>query len=121
MKNVRLFATEDGESHFENVETEFKSVDYAPPAPALDMSEPVAAHRYVMVRFPAGWDSELHPTPRRQHFVALSGEFDMEASDGSVMTFAAGDMCLMEDKTGKGHSARVRGDKDVLGFAVHLE
>ena len=83
MKYLRLYADEDGESHVEEKEATYTSLEYAPPAPAIELAEPVDATRYVIVRFPAGWDSGLHPTPRRQLFVVLSGEIEGEASDGA--------------------------------------
>jgi len=38
MKYTRVYADENGESHFEDVEVEFSPVDFAPPAPPLDLS-----------------------------------------------------------------------------------
>jgi hypothetical protein len=43
------------------------------------------------------------------------------ATDGTVLTLRVGDMLLMEDVTGRGHSSRVVGDGEVLGLMVHLE
>jgi len=121
MKCFRLYADEDGESHFEKTETELTPSQYAPPAPSFDVSEPVDTTRYVMVRFPAGWDSTHHRAPRRQLFIVLSGEFEGAASDGSKITLKAGDVLLMEDTTGKGHGATVKGADDVFALMVHLE
>lgn len=121
MKYLRLYADADGESHFEEMQTEYAPVVYAPPAPAFGVSQPVEATQYVRVRFPAGWDSELHPAPQRQLFVMLSGQFEGQASDGSATTFHPGDMVLMEDTTGRGHSARVVGEQEVLALMVHLD
>jgi quercetin dioxygenase-like cupin family protein len=121
MKCFRLYAGDDGESHFERTEIEFTPNLYAPPAPPFDVSEPVGATRYVMVRFPAGWDSELHRSPRRQLFIVLSGELEGAASDGSNIILTAGDVLLMEDTTGKGHGATVKGGDDVFALMVHLE
>lgn len=121
MKYRRLYASEDGESHVEDIEATYSSIVYAPPAPALDVSEPVDATRHVMMRFPVGWTSELHPTPRRQLFVVLSGVLEGETSGGTVMTFKAGDVLLMEDTTGKGHTVKTIGGEDALALMVHLE
>jgi len=121
MKRYRLFADEDGESHFEETEVAFTPMQYAPPAPPFDISEPVETARYVTVRFPAGWDSPFHCAPRRQLFVVLSGELEGTASDGASITLKAGDTVLMEDTTGKGHSAAVKGEDDVYGLMVQLE
>jgi redox-sensitive bicupin YhaK (pirin superfamily) len=81
----------------------------------------VTAARFVRVRFPAGWDSELHPTPRRQLFVMLSGQFEGKTSGGAAMVFQPGDTVLMEDTTGLGHSARVIGEEEVLALMVHVD
>ena len=121
MKCFRLYADEDGESHFERTEIELTPKQYAPPAPSFDVSEPVETTRYVMVRFPAGWNSELHRAPRRQLFIVLSGELEGAASDGATITLTAGDALLMEDTTGKGHGATVKGEDDVFALMVHLE
>lgn len=121
MKYLRLYADEDGESHVEEIEAEFSPLAYAPPAPDLDVSTPVDATRYVTVRFPAGWDSGLHPTPRRQLFVVLSGVLEGKTSGGAIMTLRAGDELLMEDTTGRGHTAKTLGGEDVLALMVHLD
>lgn len=121
MRYLRLYASADGESHLEELQAEYAPVTYAPPAPAFDVSEPVAAARHVMVRFPVGWDSVLHPVPRRQLFVMLSGQFECGISDGTTTILTAGDMVLMEDTTGFGHTAKVVGATEVLGLMVHLE
>ena len=121
LKCIRLYTDEDGESHFEKIEIAFTPQHYAPPAPSFDVSEPVETTRYIMVRFPAGWDSAFHCAPRRQLFVVLSGELEGTASDGAIITLTAGDVLLMEDTTGKGHGATVKGEEDVHGLMVHLE
>ncbi len=121
MKCYRLYADDNGESHFEKTAVAFTLKQYAPPAPPFDISEPVETTRYVMVRFPAGWDSAFHCAPRRQLFIVLSGEFEGAASDGSTIALTAGDAVLMEDTTGKGHSASVKGEDDVYGLMVHLD
>ena len=40
MKYQRLFADDQGESHFEEVEAELTPLIYAPPAPSFDVSAP---------------------------------------------------------------------------------
>ncbi len=121
MKYLRLFADDQGESHFEEVEAELAPLTYAPPAPSLDVSAPVDATRYVFVRMPAGWRADLHRTPRRQLFFVMAGEIEGTASDGTVRTLGPGVMLVMEDTEGKGHAARVTSSEDVLAVMVHLE
>ena len=121
MQYLRLYADAEGESHVEEIDVSYTPLNYAPPAPPIDFSEPTDASRYVMVRFHAEWDSELHPTPRRQLFIVLSGEIEGETTDGSVMNLRPGDVVLMEDTTGKGHTAKAVGGQEVLAMMVHLE
>lgn len=106
IKCIRLFADEAGNSHFEDIEIDMTSVQYAPPAPALDVSEPTAATRFFWLRFPKDWHDAAHPSPRRQLFVVLEGEVEGWTSSGDSRVLRAGDRLLMEDTTGKGHGAR---------------
>ena len=117
---VRLFTDEDGESHFEDVEMPMSAVQYAPPAPALDLSDPLTATRVSWLRFPAHWNDDAHPSPRRQLFVVLAGRVEGWTSKGDTRHFEAGDCLLMEDTTGKGHGARPL-DGEALAILVALE
>jgi len=62
MRYLRLFADKSGESHLAEVSSASTPLNYAPPAPALEMTDQNTASGSVMMRFHAGWDSELHPT-----------------------------------------------------------
>ena len=106
IKCTRLFSDADGESHFEDIEFDMSSKQYAPPAPALDISEPTEAKSFFWFRFPKDWNDAAHPSPRRQLFVVLEGEVEGWTSGGETRTFGAGDRLLMEDTTGQGHGAR---------------
>lgn len=117
---TRLFSDESGESHFEDIEVDMSSIQYAPPAPALDISEPTAATQFFWFRFPMDWQDAAHPSPRRQLFVVLEGVVEGWTSTGETRTFRAGDRLLMEDLTGKGHGARPLGGEAlavVIAFA----
>ena len=120
MKYLRLYADQDGESRIEEMHVAFNMAVYAPPAPAFGVSSPTEAERFVTVHFPAGWDSEPHPAPRRQLFVMLSGRFQGQTSDGALMDLGPGDVILMEDTTGKGHGARPIGG-EALAIMIALE
>lgn len=41
--HARLFASTDGESHFEDMSADLLPTDFAPPAPPLDLSAPRTA------------------------------------------------------------------------------
>ncbi len=105
-KCVRLFSDEDGDSHFEDIEMPMDAVQYAPPAPAVHLSAPVAATQVSWFRFPADWDDAAHPSPRRQLLVVLDGEVEGGMITGDKRVLRTGECLLMEDTTGKGHGAR---------------
>ena len=118
---VRLFADEDGESHFAEVDVPLEEVDFAPPADPLHVAALFPATACGLVCGPPDWDgSTPHPAPRRQLFCTLHGEYEVTASDGTVRSFPAGSLLLLEDTTGPGHTTRVVGDGDVLIASVTL-
>lgn len=120
MKYVRLYSDEGGNSHFEDVEVRFESVDYAPPAPPLDLSSSTLASQLVFLRAPSGWHGDWHPTPRRQFFCLLAGELEVTASDGETRLLLPGDVALVEDTTGKGHKSKVTSEEDSIAVVVQL-
>jgi hypothetical protein len=120
MRYVRVFSGPDGESHFEDVAVAFTAAAYAPPAPPLQVSVITPATQFVFVIAPAGWEGGWHPTPARQWAFILTGEFEVEVSDGAVRHFAPGSVLLLEDRAGRGHQTRVLGQTDVLLAFVHV-
>jgi hypothetical protein len=114
----RLYPDAEGESHFEDIEINLASTEYAPPAPPLDLSSFTPATQFGFMRAPAGWSSDWHPSPSRNVFFVLSGEWEVTASDGETRRFAAGSVLLVEDTSGKGHASRVLGDADSLAAMV---
>jgi len=117
---VRLYADTNGESHFADEEMELKSVNFAPPSPTVDISAFTPVKNFVMLRTPAGWFGDWHPTPHRQFFFFLNGEVDVQASDGNVRRFGPGSVVLVEDTTGAGHTTRVTTDGPWIAAVVQL-
>jgi hypothetical protein len=120
MRYVRLHAGPDGESHFEDVDVVFEAVDYAPPAPPLHLSGFVPATRVGFVAPSSDWQGDWHPTPLRQFFAYLSGGAGVEASDGEIRHFRAGDVLFVEDTTGKGHRSWSETEEESLVVVVHV-
>ena len=121
MRYTRVFADEKGETHFEDVEVELELVDFAPPASPLMLSRFNSATRFAFCVFPSGWFGDWHPTPRKQFFFGLSGEYEVKVSDGESRVFGPGSVVLVEDVAGKGHVTRVVGSEGVLTAIVQLE
>ncbi|MEW6614323.1 MAG: cupin domain-containing protein [Thermodesulfobacteriota bacterium] len=120
MKYTRIYADSSGESHFEDVEVEIKEVNFAPPAPPVNLSSFNPASQYCFLESPAGWYGDWHPTPQRQLFFFLSGEIEIEVSDGEIRQFGPGSITFQEDTVGKGHASRVLGDNIARMVAVQL-
>ena len=102
---VRLYAGEDGETHFEDVTVPAEQDgDVVVAAPI-----PLSAMIMRVVLAPAT-DALRHNAPRRQFIVHLDGAVEVEASDGERRRFGPGDVVLVEDVTGRGHITRWVGD-----------
>ena len=121
MEFTRVFTDEYGETHFEDIEIELLPVDFAPPAPPLNLSELKEAKKFGFVNAPIGWYGDWHPTPKRQVFIYISGQIEAKVSDGEVRVFGPGSITLLEDTTGKGHTSRVVGNQEVLSVVIQLE
>ncbi len=97
---VRLYSGDDGQSHFEELETGAGSAFFskAQSAAAIFFSNDCSPRIL-------GW----HTAPRRQYVITLSGSVDIRIGDGAVKTFGPGDVLLAEDLTGRGHTATPKG------------
>jgi mannose-6-phosphate isomerase-like protein (cupin superfamily) len=120
MQYTRLYSDDQGESHFEDIESDLQLTEYAPPAPPLRLSSFTPATQFGFMNAPAGWSSDWHPTPARNIFFVLSGEWEVIVSNGESRRFGPGSVLLVEDTTGKGHSSRVIGETDSLAAMVKL-
>jgi hypothetical protein len=117
---LRIFADEEGCSHFESKTIDLEAKDYAPPAPSLNTSIMASADNSVFLELPTGWYGDWHPTPVRQWLVLMSGMCEFEAGDGEKVTRKAGDVVMLDDLIGKGHQTKVLGDESVRIAAIHF-
>ena len=118
---TRLFEDESGESHFEELEVALAPVDFAPPAPPLNIAPFVPTAESLWVGAPAGWAGDTpHPAPRRQVFCTVKGNYEVTASDGDTQRFPPGSVLMFEDTNGTGHSTRIISGEGALVFAVLL-
>ena len=118
MQYVRIYTGSDGETHFEDLEIKLKEVNFAPPAPPVQLSAFTAAKQWMFFAIPPGWEGDWHPTPTRQAFFYLVGQAEIEVGDGSIRRFGPGDVTIVEDTTGKGHRSRTVGDETSLQACV---
>lgn len=120
MTYVRLYASEDGTSCWDDVDLPFTLAEFAPPAPPLAVSAEHEATGLVFVTFPVGWSGDWHTAPRRQFQFFLAGTVGAESGDGEVRHFGPGSAVLVEDTTGTGHRSWVAGDVEVVMSVVRL-
>lgn len=108
MKYTRIYADADGESHLQDVDPEMKPAEYA-----SRMSQMIAAKGVIFRETRSGeYFIDWHNAPRRQFVVNLSGEVEIEVSDGEKRRFGPGSILLAEDLTGKGHISRGVGSSE---------
>lgn len=105
----RIYKGEDNKSHIEELQLHdsfWKSVK--------------TASTIFFKEFPPGTFLDWHPAPRRQVVIILSGRLEHGFRDGSRHTFGAGDVRVLEDTTGEGHTTRIVGNETVLVAVVPL-
>ena len=94
MAIYRIFAGSDGESHIDEMD-----LNEHPELGALTNLSEVKVQEFDGTR-----NMDFHPLPERRLIIHLSGEVEIGTSDGSKQVFRAGDIRLMEDVTGRGHT-----------------
>ena len=114
MKYVKIYADENRETHFQDMEVPLKYADYVPPAPPIAVSPHQNATGTVAVGFPPGYFGDFHPAPKYQWMIITSGTLEIGVSDGEKRTLPAGTIAYLEESGSKGHSTRVIGDKESI-------
>ena len=99
-KLLHVYATPDGESHIEELSV-------APTAGTL----PLTGLRAISYQ-PNKVDWHHAPTP--QFAINLTGDLQVETSDGSKRKVGPGDLVFLEDTHGKGHITRLLGPVTAL-------
>ena len=107
MKCLRIYATPDGESHFDEVKIPTSSRQVHPNAVAFEVSANYAATGIRFTRIPSGArEVDWHTVPERVLTVRLGGSAEYQTSDGDERQVPAGGFVLFEDTHGKGHKSR---------------
>lgn len=117
---VKLFSDPGGNSHFEDVYTTLLPTQFVAEAEPLFLSSPTVVDQASFFGASAGWSADWHPSSGRHLFLVISGQWEVESSDGEVRQFSKGDVLLAEDTTGRGHKSRVIGDEESLSLLVRL-
>ncbi|MEM9360037.1 MAG: hypothetical protein AAGB04_27955 [Pseudomonadota bacterium] len=104
MRCLRIYAREDGESHFDEVEIRMTSRQLHAATAVFEMSTKYEAAAIRFTRIPAGArDVGWHTVPERVLTVRLGGSAEYETSDREKRTVPESGFILFEDTHGKGH------------------
>jgi len=102
MRIHNLYADEQGESHFRDVEIEYVEQR----ASSGRFSERKPATGIIFREVQPDYDYDWHTAPRRQYIINLDAGVQITASDGETRVIGAGEVLLVEDTTGKGHVSK---------------
>lgn len=101
MKIHRLYVDKNGESHFEDVQVEFRESTRAG-----RLSARLPATGIIFREVPSDYDLDWYPAPRRQYIINLDAGVQLTASDDETRRIGAGEVILLEDTWGKGHLSK---------------
>ncbi len=90
----RLYSGDDGKSHIEELDTDAMK----------EISVEGATMNFVVSQREPGLFSDFHPAPFRRWQVGLVGRTIIGLADGTSHTFEVGDVRLIEDTSGQGHT-----------------
>jgi hypothetical protein len=107
---VRVYAGDDGESHFENLT----------PDQMAEIVFPLGDGAVTFSQRPSPTFSDYHTAPRRQYVVNIAGIAEFETADGTKVRMVPGDILVAEDLTGHGHIARSIGDEPRISLAIPM-
>jgi len=106
VKVTHLYNDPKGISYFGDTQIDTALLEFAPPAPAVNVSAPRPAKQYLFLELPPNWYGEPHPAPSRQLMILIRGELEVTVSNNSKKIFKPGDIALAEDISGEGHATR---------------
>jgi hypothetical protein len=116
-----LYATPDGESHFDEVELPTTKRSVHPDAVPFEITAGYPASRVRITRIPAGMrEVAWHRVPDSVLTVRLDGSVEYESSDGEVRHVQAGSFVLVVDTHGKGHLSRHSAEAQTVIWIPHV-
>ncbi len=116
MRIHNLYADEQGESHFRDIE-----IEWASEGPGGKLSKRLPATGVIFRQTGESYDFDWHRAPRRQYIVNLDAGVEITASDGEKRIIGAGEVILVEDVTGKGHISKAVSNKIRHSIFIPIE
>jgi quercetin dioxygenase-like cupin family protein len=112
---VRLYAGDDGQSHFEVLSPQLE-----PRGDQSEVAELVEGTGILVRRFEAERTNPWHHAPGRYAVFTLCGAVDITVGDGSQVRIGPGDVLIAEDLSGQGHETREVGPEPRISVFVPL-
>ena len=106
-----MYTDDQGKAHWEAIDVS-KTPDWLK---GLDVTRMTFGTRAPGVM------QDWHPAPQRQFVMILSGRLEIGFEDGSKKEFGPGDLRLVEDTTGKGHTTVALGNEPCVTATVALK
>jgi hypothetical protein len=113
---VRLYAGDDGQSHFEEIKPNLE-----PRGDQSEIAELVPGSGILVRRFEANRTNPWHHAPGRYAVFTLCGAVDIRIGDGTTLRIGPGDILIAEDLEGQGHETREAGPKPRVSVFVPLQ
>ena len=116
MKITTIYADDNGESHFGEVDI---ALTESSPLGLMSVVQPVSG--LIFRETPADYDYAFHVAPRQQYMVVLEGGVDFTVSVGETRRFGPGDIVLLKDTQGKGHRSQAVDQKPRKSIFLPLD
>ncbi len=113
-------STPDGSSRFAEVEFEFAPGDVPAEVPPYVATTDLKPERMVFSEFPAGFEMDWHPAPRRQFIIMLNGVMEVTTGDGDTRRFRSGDVLLVTDTSGQGHQTAAAEGRECVFASIAI-
>lgn len=114
---TRIVATADGESRFEDGLLSFSTMEL-PGGHLAGLHNTATGEQASYMMFPSGVFEDWHPTPNAQMLVVVQGEVEVGVSSGEIRRFGPGDVVMMDDNHGKGHTTRTVGELPHIALMI---
>ena len=111
----RVWADEQGESHFADLDLHEAMAPTAVGLPDMRATNWVPAESFRLITTtPQAMARGWRPAPARQFVIVVRGSIDVEVSDGETRRLFSGSMIFFEDVVGRGHLNRIVDDQEIL-------
>jgi hypothetical protein len=84
------------------------------------VTETRSASKVFLAQLPPSYSDDFHPPPVRYLVDFLRGAIETSVTDGSMRTFSAGDVVLLDHGDSRGHKSAVIGESGAELLLVEL-